>query len=355
MAQVYTKYDCEQSYDWNYQHAPQVTEGRFATRDSCVGGDSQAAARFLGLPVDCPVGVAAGPLLNGRWLLHYAQLGYDILTYKTVRSRARECYAQPNLQPIQPSTVSAGQVVEASDRMHGSWAISFGMPSQPPEVWTRDLAWTRERLPPHKVLVVSVVATAEPGWSLQEVAADYAQCAKLAVEHGAHAVEVNFSCPNVQSVDGQLYQDVPAAIVVAETVRAAIPSCPLVVKIGLVLSDAQATALFNALSPIVSAISMTNCIACRVRRDGAWLFDGAPRGIGGAAIREASIAQIAKFSKLRSQSSSTLELIGVGGIAEPAHARAYLQAGANSVQVATAAMLDLDLARRIRAELTRAA
>ena len=48
--------------------------------------------QFCGLPVNSPLGVAAGPLLNGRWCLYYASLGFDVLTYKTVRSRRRECY-----------------------------------------------------------------------------------------------------------------------------------------------------------------------------------------------------------------------------------------------------------------------
>ena len=36
---------------------------------------------------------------------------------------------------------------------------------------------------------------------------DYAQCARWAVESGADCVEANFSCPNVATCDGQLYQD----------------------------------------------------------------------------------------------------------------------------------------------------
>ena len=42
---------------------------------------------FLGHSLFAPIGVAAGPLLNGAWCLHYASLGFDLLTYKTVRTQ----------------------------------------------------------------------------------------------------------------------------------------------------------------------------------------------------------------------------------------------------------------------------
>ena len=45
--------------------------------------------QFCGIPVQSPLGIPAGPLLNSRWLLYYASLGFDVLTYKTVRSSAR--------------------------------------------------------------------------------------------------------------------------------------------------------------------------------------------------------------------------------------------------------------------------
>ena len=46
--------------------------------------------------IEAPIGIAAGPLLNSRWVEAYARLGYGLLTYKTVRSRARPSYSLPN-------------------------------------------------------------------------------------------------------------------------------------------------------------------------------------------------------------------------------------------------------------------
>ena len=76
------------------------------------------------------------------------------------------------------------------------------MPSQEPGIWRADVEATRNALPPGKLLSVSVVATVQPDWKLQDLARDYAQCAKWAADSGADVVETNFSCPNVSTCDG---------------------------------------------------------------------------------------------------------------------------------------------------------
>jgi hypothetical protein len=67
-------YDISRSYDWNYDGAPrELPEVEVAG----VGG----AWDFCGIGVRSPLGIPAGPLLNSRWIAHYAALGFDVLTY----------------------------------------------------------------------------------------------------------------------------------------------------------------------------------------------------------------------------------------------------------------------------------
>jgi dihydroorotate dehydrogenase (NAD+) catalytic subunit len=313
--------------------------------------------QFCGLPVDSPLGVAAGPLLNGRWLLYYASLGFDVLTYKTVRSAARTCYPMPNLLPVDCSAVR-GQVdqhiqsLPMTDTMNGTWAVSFGMPSKSPDVWRADIAETRRQLPPGKVLSVSVVGTAQEGWSLEQLADDYATCARWAVEAGAEAIEANFSCPNVSSRDGQLHQQPVDAAIVAMRLRGAIGNTPLVIKVGCVSDDEVAARLVDALAPSTSGLAMTNSVATTVHdAKGTVLFDGAKRGICGRAILEASLAQVERFARLRDRQGLALSIVGCGGIATAEDVRRYLSAGANAVHLATAAMVDPAVALRIRGEV----
>jgi dihydroorotate dehydrogenase len=299
----------------------------------------------------------AGPLLNGQWILYYASLGFDVLTYKTVRSSFRECYALPNLLPVEISgasgQLSGGEIeLPAAAESNGSWAVSFGMPSMPPDAWRADVEDTRKLLAAEKLLSVSVVGTVQPGWSTDDLAADYAQCARWAVDAGADAIEMNFSCPNVATCDGQLYQEPVQATIVAAAVRQAIGSKPLIAKVGHVSRPEHAESLLNAIEGHVDALAMTNSVAATVKyEDGTVAFDGQKRGICGAATRCASTNQTAMFSNLIQSRGTDTRLIGVGGAATADDVRDYLKAGAECVHIATAAMIDPSIGLRIREEL----
>jgi dihydroorotate dehydrogenase (NAD+) catalytic subunit len=338
------RYDWRQTYDWNYAHAPAPV----SLDEPTVPGKWT----YCGLPVNSPLGIAAGPLLNGRWILYYASLGFDVLTYKTVRSRQRDCYPMPNLQPVTTTRVrGADGVLSSCTDMRGSWAVSFGMPSKSPDVWRADVEATRRALPKHKMLSVSVVATPEQHWTIDDVADDFARCAQWAVESGADCVEANFSCPNVASADGQLYQHPEAASIVAARLRQAVGSKPLLIKIGHVLDETSAVTLSRALAPHADALVMVNCIAAAVSDERQKpLFNGERRGIAGEAIGDAVLNQVCLFSRVIRQSALNLQLVGVGGIATRQHIRAHLEAGSQAVQLATAPMIDPAIALRIRRE-----
>ncbi|MBI1900242.1 MAG: hypothetical protein HYS13_03885 [Planctomycetia bacterium] len=361
------RYDISRDYAWNYEHAPEpvkvdVPPVGFVGVPALAGGvgvppsggvGAVASWTFCGLPVASPLGVAAGPLLNGRWVLYYASLGFDVLTYKTVRSGLRPCYPLPNLQPVTVGPMDGSEErVHVAGSMQGSWAVSFGMPSQEPGVWRADIERTRARLPRGKLLSVSVVGTIQEGWTIDDLAADYARCALWSVESGADCVEMNFSCPNVATCDGQLYQDAAGAALVAGRVRCEIGKQPLIVKIGRVASEEDARALLDALRPHVDALAMTNSIATFVvGPDGEKMFDGQRRGICGSATFQASVAQVAHFDRLQREHSAAarrLDLIGVGGASTAEHVRAYLAAGASAVHLATAVMVDPEVGLKIR-------
>src|SRR6185369_14526649 len=155
-------YDWRKTYDWNYQNPPAPV----SLEQPSVPGKWD----YCGLPVDSPMGIAAGPLLNGKWILYYASLGFDMLTYKTVRSRERLSYSLPNLQPIQGGSLhNSGQTLTTAAEMNHNWAVSFGMPSRPPEIWRADIEGTRRALPRNKILSVSVVATPQPDWTAEKL------------------------------------------------------------------------------------------------------------------------------------------------------------------------------------------
>ncbi len=342
------RYDIRQTYDWNYAHAPDPPPG--IQPPPCPGQWD-----FCGLPVNSPLGIPAGPLLNSRWILYYAALGFDVLTYKTVRSRERACYDPPNLLPVEPRALAGeGQELaalpDADD--YQAWAISFGMPSKDPARWRADVETAKRGLAKGQVLVVSVVASPEQGWTMDDVSRDFARCARWAAEAGADAVEANLSCPNVCTREADLYLLADAARLIAAEFQQAVPRLPRLLKVGLFHHPEEAAALIEAVSPYVHALSATNSITARVRSPrGEPLFGGLRRGIGGTSITARCLEELRMLVRLVRQCGSRLQLVSVGGVTTAEDVRARLAAGAHHVQIATAAMLDPLVATRIRPAL----
>lgn len=338
------RYDITQSYDWNYAHAPEAAP---EVEVPAYPGEWD----FLGIPVNSPLGIPAGPLLNSRWIHYYARLGFDVLVYKTVRSGARASYEPPNLLPVSATSIEhEGTEIDADPGAANphTWAISFGMPSRAPEVWRADVERARRGLGKGQVLVVSVVASPQPGWTIDDLARDFAQCAVWAADAGAQVVEANLSCPNVCTQEADLYLDARASGVIAAELRARLPHLPLALKIGLFPRSEQAEALVEAVGPFVDGLSSANSITAVVRGE----FGGLRRGIGGAAISQRCCEEMHMLHRVVSGQASPLLLIGVGGVMNVYDVQNRLAMGAHAVQLATAPMLDPEIGLKIRREIS---
>src|SRR5579862_7914590 len=86
-------YDIHKSYLENAEQGPffngHIPKRILAPREKWID--------FLGKKVSSRIGIPAGPLLNARWVALAAQLGYDVLTYKTIRSREHPSHPLPNM------------------------------------------------------------------------------------------------------------------------------------------------------------------------------------------------------------------------------------------------------------------
>jgi dihydroorotate dehydrogenase len=341
-------YDIHQSYEWNYQHAPDPVE---LDVPACPGNWT-----FCGYAVNSPLGMPAGPLLNSRWILYYAALGFDTLVYKTVRSRFRASYDPPNLLPLEHRALHGeGSDLQpaAAGAPFDTWAISFGMPSRDPAEWRADVERARRGLRKGQILVVSVVASPGAGWTLDDVARDFALCAEWAEEAGAQVVEANLSCPNVCTQEADLYLSAEASGVIAGTVRSRLKRVPLALKVGLFHHEEQAARVVEAVSPYAAALSATNSITATVSQDGRKLFDGLRRGIGGGSITARCLEELRMLKRVIGAAGSPLELVSVGGVMTAQDVTSRLEAGARNVQLATAPMLDPLIGVRIREQLAQ--
>ena len=342
------RYQQDRSYEWNYTHSPPWDEQqRQALHNlSAELAKHPAAATYAGLKVRRPVAVAAGPLLNGHWCLAYAAMGFEVVTYKTVRTCERACLPHPNLVPVSNRQIAClGKPISTDTVMRQSWAVSFGMPSRSPRDWQADIAWTRQELPSNFRLAVSVVGTTEKNAPLLELANDYARAAAWAASAGADIIEINLSCPNVCSADGQLFQSATKSRQVAEKVAERLDRerfrGPKLAKIGYLPDDEPLHNLADGLREILTGCVMNNSIPAQIQDpDGTQRFQGQQRGVCGEATRVLSMSQTRRFAANEANRTDGLITIGVGGIQSTADVDGYRQAGAESVQVATAAMVD---------------
>jgi dihydroorotate dehydrogenase len=202
-----------------------------------------------------------------------------------------------------------------------------------------------------QVLVVSVAASPDPDWKIEQIVRDYAQCARWARDAGAQAIEANLSCPNVCTKEGHLYSSAEASALIAAAMRDAASGLPVILKVGLFPNRDQMAVFVEAVGSHATALSTTNCIPATVSQpDGSPLFEGLSRGIGGECIRERCQAEIKMLKDVIDAAGSKLKLIGVGGMFCSADVRERMTEGAHHVQLATAAMLDPLVAIRIRRE-----
>ena len=347
MSSHHTVYDVNQDYEWNYQNVPSSE-----IHDKQDIAPVPGAWTYAGLPVPSPFAMSAGPLLNSRWIVYYARLGFDVLTYKTVRRCSRESYPLPNLVPVTANELTEPNTeIESAEGMDHSWAVSFGMPSREPVVWQEDVARAKESLQPGQLLSVSVVATPAPEGGLPAIAHDYAGCAKNAFDSGADIVELNFSCPNVATRDGMLYAQPEASLEVLKRVRDMIQDRPLLVKLGFISDPALAKQWVDLAEGLAQGLVMVNCIGAKVNNPGGKpIFEGEPRGIAGQAIRSAVKDQVRLFQSIIKERNASIRTIAVGGISSLRDIHDHLAAGAESFQIATAAMLDPHWAIRVRKE-----
>lgn len=354
-------YNIDLSYEENYKAGPEFS-GEFPDLESLNEG--LPPVEFLGYTLNSTLGIPAGPLLNSAFIQLYADLGFDVLTYKTVRTSAHPCHPFPNVRAVttnpgwyllpdnsdKPTLYTRPDDVPTSEL---SITNSFGMPSQTPEIWRADVAKAKAGLHRGQMLVVSVVGTAREGGSMEELAADYALAAGWAKEAGADAIEANLSCPNVCSGEGSLFQSPEAVRVISQALKERLGTTPFMLKLGFLSSDELTREVVKAAYEGGAAgLAAINTIPAKVLDEQEQQALPGPNrlvsGICGAGIKPAGLEMLARLKRVRDELGLTgkeLALVGVGGVMTAEDVLDYVKLGADSVQSGTGAMWEPYLAR----------
>lgn len=337
-------YDVSKEYEINYERGP-VFEGPPPEIPRTP------EKRFLGRPVLSRLGISAGLLLNSSWVKGYAERGYDILTYKTVRSTKRPSYPHPNWVFVDGPEDSASPVYARAqppgDLSEASSAVCFGMPSMGPEVWRADVARAKSTLRSGQVLIVSVVATPGEHPTRSSISADFARCAGWAAEAGADIVEANFSCPNVCSAEGTIYHDVEFSGAIAESIRREIGRVPLLIKVGQFSSGPQLEHFLLRLGSVISGLTLANAMTRPVLyRDGRPVFGDqyVKAGVVGRLVHKASLENVQVAKEVMRKHDLPLAVAAVGGASTLSDMADFFGAGADAVLMGSAPMYLPDLA-----------
>jgi dihydroorotate dehydrogenase len=342
-------YRIDRSYDWNYAHGP-IYDGPFPEVPETPTKD------FLGIAVKSRIGIAAGLLLNSRWIDVYSRLGFDLLTYKTVRSRYRKCYQLPNwvyldpetpLEPSRPEQQLRARRGRPDDDHTVTSSVSFGMPSKEPEKWMADVDGARRHLRLGQALIVSVVASPETGSGVGAMVAEFSRLAAMAREAGAQVVEANLSCPNVTTPEAEIYQDAELSRQIAKAMREAVGDTPIALKAGYFQGREPLVAFLRAIDGLADAAVLVNGFSRRVVGSGNKPVFGPGReasGILGRGIHEPCVDLVRRAITTIRDDKLGLRLIAVGGVYAQEHAENYFDVGADAVMMGSAPMFEPTIA-----------
>lgn len=344
-------YDPAKSYYENWEEGP---FGDFT--DGVVLPTGVPRFDFLGQEIAYPIGIPAGPLLNGRFVKAALDKGFDVNVYKTVRSREYRAHPWPNVLAAKIdgdlTLERAKEPVVVTNEYKEPLSItnSFGVPSYPPEVWKDDLTETLRYAKEGQLVIGSFEGTKWDGFSPEDYIKDWADVAEAVVACGAKVIEGDFSCPN-EGGTGLLCYDVPKMKLISERIRERIGKTPLLVKLAY-FEDSLLRQLVQELGDLVDGYCAINTISATViNPDGSQALPGEKRkrsGVCGAAIKWGGLDMVRRLKRLRGELGMSYAIVGIGGVMNPEDFKEYRDAGADVVMSATGAMWNPYLAKEIK-------
>lgn len=340
------------SYDDNFAAGPEGEFGDGVVSDVAVSEKYS----FFGKPLAFPIGIPAGPLLNGAYVKAALDKGFDLPIHKTVRTRAFASHPWPNVLGV---AVNGDLTLEKAQkpllatheyREPLSITNSFGNPSRDPSFWQKDIADAVRHARRGQHVLGSWEGTKWDGESSEGYIQDWVLGAKLLKETGVSAIEANLSCPN-EGTANLLCFDAPKVAVIADRIKNEVGDLPFIVKVAY-FPEAALRDFVKAVGGIVDGIAAINTIsAAVVDENGDQALPGEKRvrsGVCGAAIKWAGVDMARRLKTLRQELNLDYTILGVGGVTAPKDFLEYRTAGADIVMSATGAMWNGRLAKEIK-------
>jgi dihydroorotate dehydrogenase (NAD+) catalytic subunit len=278
---------------------------------------------LAGFELPDPVLTASGCAAAGRELAPFVDLGsIGAVVTKSIMLEPRSGRPTPRM-----AETPAGML--NSIGLQGPGIESF---------LAKDLRWLRQH---HIRTVVSIA-----GGSVQE----YQLLAqRLSYEEGISAIEVNISCPNVES-RGQVFACDPfaSASVVQAVRRVTDPGVPVLAKLSPDVTDIVAIAR-SVREAGADGVSMINTLLGMVIDPDTMrpMLGGMTGGLSGPGIRPVAVRAVWQVYA----AYPDLPILGMGGIRTGQDAFEFLLAGASAVSVGTAVFNDPSVLTKVSTEL----
>jgi dihydroorotate dehydrogenase len=349
-------FDPGKTYKQNYEDGP---FGDFGN-GKIFENKGEAQYSFLENRVFLPFGIPAGPLLNGKYVKAAMDKGFDIVTYKTVRTKSYPTNEWPNVLAVDIKGDLTPELAEKGvigiNKYLEPLAItnSFGVPSYDPDVWQPDLAAYAKYAGEGQVVVGSFQGTVSDGGSVRDYVSDFVLAARMVRETGVKILEVNLSCPNEGSAK-LLCFDLERTREIVEAIKNEIGNTPLIIKIAYFADDEELRELVKLVGKTIDAIEAINTIPARVYdEDGKQALAGGENrlwaGICGHPIKWAGVDSVKRLKMYREELDMKFTIIGVGGVMGGQDYIDYVDAGADVVMSATGSMWNPYLAQEIKGE-----
>lgn len=175
---------------------------------------------------------------------------------------------------------------------------------------------------------------------------EYAECAKMLTVDGVDALEVNISCPNVKEGGVAFGTDPKQAAAVTRAIKDS-TNLPVIVKLSpnvtdiVTIAKAVEDAGADSLSLVNTLLGLA--IDVRTRRP---ILGNITGGFAGPAIKPVSLRMVWQVAK-----AVNIPVSGLGGIMTGIDAIEFMMAGADTVQIGTANIIDPNAMERIADEM----
>jgi len=316
---------------------------------------TQHPHKFFDYTIQHPLGIPACPITgSSAYIRLLAQLGFSVFTHKTIRSFAHPPHPFPHTLPVSYQLLSHldlhTSVMHSTDQQPTlmntlALANSIGNSSDMLAASVQGIADSRAALNNNQILIASIYGAATNTRTLVD---DWTFLACTVVEAGAHAVEANFSCPNLHD-NSPIYCNLDLMQQIIKNITTAINPIPLIIKVGISNNAQQMeTMMCAAACAGARGICGINSVSTQILNEHHQPAFGTrtTAGISGAPIFNLAVKWIQHAYYINKKHNLDLTILGTGGITLPEQFDSFFDAGADIAMSGTGTMWDPYLATR---------